>query len=196
MIEIGIRIDKGDLLDVAKAYAVNPDVLEAIMLTETSGEGYYLNTNKPKIRFENHWFDKLTKGKYKDSHPHITIPFWVKNYNKQGLEEIGRFDEAFELDEVAACLSTSWGIGQVMGFNYAKCGFADVFEFVKAMFISEKLQFGAMMEYIKNTPKLLPALQTEDMDTFFKGYNGDDYKQYEYDIKFYRHLNRLRNAKH
>ena len=37
------------------------------------------------------------------------------------------------IDEECALLATSWGIYQIMGFNYSVAGYRDVEDFVTAM---------------------------------------------------------------
>lgn len=190
MIEIGIRLKDLDFNIMAEKYDIDVNILKAFILTECSGYGFYENTNYPVIRLENHWFNKLTKGKYKESHPHLTTHFEVKNYNLKGVAEITRFDEAFELDEKAACLSTSWGLGQVMGFNYEVCGYDDIFDFVRDMFISELYQLTGMLEYMK-FHKIMKFLKEKNMSAVFSAYNGKDYAEYGYDEKFqknYKHV--------
>lgn len=187
----GIRLIESDFEIMAKSFNIDLIILKAFILTETgNGFGYYDGTDYPVIRFENHWFNKLTKGKFEKSHPELTTHFKVKNYNLKGLAEIGRFDKAFELDEKAACLSTSWGLGQVMGFNYETCGYSDIFDFVKAMFISEFNQLSAMLNYM-DYHDILNHVRNKNMSAAFTAYNGRDYAEYAYDEKFQNYYKKL-----
>ena len=56
--------------------------------------------------------------------------------------------KAIALNRTAALKSTSWGLGQVMGFNAAKVGFANVNALVTASQESEDAQLGAMVAFI------------------------------------------------
>ena len=51
-------------------------------------------------------------------------------------------------DRTAALQSCSWGIGQIMGENFALAGFADVEQMVAAMSASEDQQLVAMANFL------------------------------------------------
>ena len=54
---------------------------------------------------------------------------------------------AITLDRRAALRSTSWGIGQVMGFHAESLGYPDVETMVKAMVADEDEQLRAVATY-------------------------------------------------
>ena len=193
MTKIGLRLTNNDLLELAKEFDLDINLIKTVKDVESNSKGFIDDTNNPTIRFENHWFDKLTKGKFKKDYPEITVHYKIKNYNKKGLEEVKRFDKAFELAETEACLSTSWGLFQIMGFNYNLCGYDDVYEFIKDMFISEKNQLRAFLNYITETG-IIKYLKDLKFETFAFAYNGKDYKSNNYDVKLTTIYNNYKNG--
>jgi len=101
---------------------------------------------------------------------------------KGGAFQHDRLARAVALDRKAALESASWGLGQVMGYNAASVGFADVEAMVKAMRDSEDAQFQAMVGFIKAND-LSKFLQLGDWESFARRYNGPDFKQNRYDEK-------------
>lgn len=87
-----------------------------------------------------------------------------------------------ELEPSAALQSASWGIGQVMGFNFKSVGFATVNDMVAAMVKDENAQLLAVANFIKEN-NLAGALQRNNWVSFARGYNGPDFKKNEYDTR-------------
>lgn len=86
------------------------------------------------------------------------------------------------INHEAADASASWGMFQIMGFNYAACGEKSVDSFVKAMCMSECRQLVLSARFIKQSG-MLSALQAKDWAEFAKRYNGPAYEQNQYDKK-------------
>lgn len=85
-----------------------------------------------------------------------------------------------KIDPAAARRSCSWGIGQIMGFNFRLAGFESVDEMIEAMKQGEAEQLLAMLSFIKSTG-LDDELRNEQYTLFAKGYNGP--AQQGYDLK-------------
>lgn len=94
-------------------------------------------------------------------------------------------ERALKLDRWAAFESCSWGLGQVMGFNAVKVGFADVEAMVSAMLDSEDEQFQAMAGFIR-AYDLSQYLAQGDWTNFAYHYNGSDFQKNRYDTKLAR----------
>lgn len=120
--------------------------IKAVAEVESRGDGFD-RQNRPKILFERHKFAKYTNGKFNASHPHISS--WTPGGYGRASQQYDRFTEAFMLDPTAAMLSTSWGKFQIMGFNFAICGFKTVDDFVFAMQESESRHLEAFANYMK-----------------------------------------------
>src|SRR5579884_1549312 len=85
-----------------------------VLSVETSGFGY-LPDRRPLILFERHIFSKQTGGAFDAGHPAISSA--KPGGYAGGAKEYDRLGPAIVLNRHAALNSTSWGIGQVMGFN-------------------------------------------------------------------------------
>lgn len=161
----------------------NLDVSEpevwAVLTVETRGFGF-LKDRRPQILFERHVFHRLTNGRFDSSHENIS------SSNPGGYSgdagEYARLENALSLDREAALQSASWGIGQVMGYNYSVAGFNNVNDMVAAMVKDENAQLLAMSNFIKGN-NLHKALQRQNWVSFARGYNGPAFKKNEYDTR-------------
>jgi hypothetical protein len=86
------------------------------------------------------------------------------------------------LNQEAALKSASWGLGQVMGENFAASGFAHVDAMVTGICATEDQQLAAVVGFI-TTNGLETALQAKDWATYARRYNGPKYAQNAYDTK-------------
>jgi hypothetical protein len=82
------------------------------------------------------------------------------------------------LDRTAALESTSWGLFQIMGFNYAAVNLRSVEELVAAPNKSEGERLKLFSEFVKKTG-LADALRHKSWTDFARGYNGPDYGDYD-----------------
>lgn len=183
-----------NLLDVDK------EALLAVIAIESSGNAFS-KSGKPIIRFENHifwkyWgknnptqfdnfymFAKDANGKSRADGKNwlghwfrsSTTDVWHEMHKTLSEEtqqlEWQAFEKARTLDDKTAIYSTSFGLGQVIGFNALQAGYQDVDEFVNDM-SSEKLQLISVIEFIKNNKTMLEALRQNDFVSFAKVYNG------------------------
>lgn len=160
------------------ALGANAADLWTVISVETSGCGF-LADRRTKILFERHVFSRLTNGQFDTSNPSVSNPT-AGGYGPPGAAQYSRLASAFELDPDAALKSCSWGIGQVMGFNARKVGFASVRQMVTRMNDSEGAQVRAMAMFIRSNA-LDGPLRTHDWTRFARGYNGPDYRINNYD---------------
>jgi hypothetical protein len=86
------------------------------------------------------------------------------------------------LDRQAALRSTSWGIGQVMGFNAGIAGFPEAETMVQAMMKSEDEQVRGMFEFLM-VNRLDGPLRSHDWTSFARGYNGPGFAKNQYDAR-------------
>ncbi|MDI1338438.1 N-acetylmuramidase domain-containing protein [Polaromonas sp.] len=159
---------------------VDAPALWAVLTVETSGCGF-LPDRRPKILFERHCFSRLTKGRFDGQAPDISNRS-AGGYGDGGAFQYERLTRAMALDREAALESTSWGLGQVMGFNAARVGFADVDALVSACEASEDAQLDAMAGFIEQG-HLAPHLRNADWVQFAFHYNGQDFQKNKYDEK-------------
>jgi hypothetical protein len=165
---------------IANEFNIEEACLRAVFKVEAGGKSGFLQQDPtiPVTLQEGHIFYKYAKNKGLDvnklakDYPTICYPKWTKTYYKTGLAEYDRYLLAKSVDEECAMLSTSWGVGQCMGFNYKACGYNSVSSFVEAMYTSESNQLRAMCNFIKSNKKMYTALQNKDFKTFASIYNG------------------------
>jgi hypothetical protein len=175
------QLEEHDFETAAHILNCNVAAIKAVAEVESRGDGF-LKDGRTKILFEGHIFYKYTKGKYKDSHPSICYTPWTKKYYLGGADEYKRLEEAEQLDKHAARMSASYGKFQIMGFNFAICGFSSIDEFFDAMQMDERSHLNAFCEYIKHVG-LSDALQKRKWRSFAKAYNGPEYWKNNYHIK-------------
>jgi hypothetical protein len=173
-------LDLDGLVEATERLGIKAAELWAVIDVETYGYGFIAD-RRPLLLFERHKFHGFTNGKYDAADPDISDPKWG-GYGKGGANQYERLKRAIALDRDAALRSASWGIGQVMGFNFKVAGFKDVEKMVSAMIESESKQLAAMANFIVDK-KLHKALQSHDWASFALGYNGADYAKNKYDTR-------------
>lgn len=157
-----------------------PESLWSVLSVETSGCGYLVD-RRPKILFERHFFHRLTQGRFDRDHPDISAPT-AGGYGAGGAHQYQRLAAAVALDRNAALQSTSWGIGQIMGANFAAAGFNSVEEMVTAFQSGEDAQLQGMARFMAHSG-MTKALADGDWATLARQYNGPNYAKYRYDEK-------------
>jgi len=188
-----MALTRQDYEDAAKLLNCEVEAVMAVATVESNGKGFDPE-GFPLTLFEGHWFYKLTNGKYAKDYPTICYPTWTKQfYGKTWVEEKARLATAMKLDRNAAMQSASWGMFQLMGFNYKVCGFDNVQQFVNAMCNGEKGQLQAFAKYVLGN-KLDGALRRKDWAAFAKGYNGPGYAANKYDTKMATTYNALKKS--
>jgi hypothetical protein len=176
----GKALSSGGIEAAAERLGVDPARIWTILRVETRGWGF-LSDRRPQILFERHWFHKQTSGAFSQQAPDLSSAR-AGGYGPGGAPQYDRLMRAITLDRRAALRSTSWGIGQVMGFHAESLGYPDVETMVKAMVADEDEQLRAVASFIVGKG-LHRALQREDWSAFAKGYNGADFAKNHYDEK-------------
>jgi hypothetical protein len=191
-----------DLLDLSEnqRYAGVPiNRLQAVLAVESAGHGFN-PSGSPKILFEGHRFWRNLQQAGLDPHrfvrgnESILYKRWTKKHYVGGSGEHYRLQQARKIDETAALKSASWGVAQILGENYAKCGYSSVQDFVAAMQESTQKQVEAFFAFLSYGKQPLIRHLTDDgldLDAFFRGYNGPAYKKNGYPQKYQRALNAL-----
>lgn len=185
----GERLTNEDFELVAALLDVELAALKAVQQVETGGRGGFFAPGKPAILFEGHifWNELKKRGIDPESHragnEHILYPRWEKGHYKGGLGEYDRLEQARRINREAADASASWGMFQIMGFNYAACGEKSVTGLVNGMVKSELNQLVFAGRFIRQSKNMHIALQNKDWATFAKYYNGPRYAENKYDEK-------------
>lgn len=153
--------------------------IKAVAEQESLGAGFD-SQDRPVILFERHLFHHLTGGIYDAAHPNISNR--TPGSYGSSASQYGRFSEAFGLDPTAAMQSASWGKFQILGNNFAICGYASVNDFVDAMKESEGKQLDAFCVFVLHN-NLARFLISHNWAAFADGYNGYGYRKNHYDTK-------------
>lgn len=173
-----------DFENAARDLGVETAAVHAVAQVESGGRTGFDGVNRPLIRYENHYFRKLTGGRYDESHPDLSAGYASDQYwathqagNDEQFELLRR---AFELDPEAAVKSCSWGMFQVMGENATIAGWTDLAVFVDDMFYSANQHLRAFLGFCRYNG-LVGALADHDWASFAMRYNGENYRDNAYD---------------
>ena len=168
-----------DIAAAAATLQCEPAAIWAVCDIESAGGGF-LPDKRPKILFEAHVFGRLTGHRWDESHPNISSPVWNRSlYGTDGAHQYDRLAEAIGLDRAAALQSASWGMFQIMGMNYAACGFAGVEDYIAAICTSEGAQLAAFAKFCRHGG-LDRHLRAHDWTEFALGYNGPGEAENDY----------------
>ena len=110
-------MDKNIIVEVKK-YPLDTASLLAFTSVETGGQGFDSKTGKITIQFEPVWFRKQA--------PYAPSGKWSVNKVEIQAKEWLALNDAFAKNPESAMKSTSIGLGQIMGFHYARLGYKTV----------------------------------------------------------------------
>ena len=184
------RLTDARIAEIARENGIHPAALLAVKLVESGTRSGFLSSGRPQILFEGHVFYKYLKANVKSlnmtqlcaQYPNIVYPKWDKSKYLGGEKEWTRLEKAREINVKYANYAASWGMFQVMGFNYKKCGCQSVNEFVKCMSSSQEQQLMLTLNFLKSSG-LIEPLKNRQWAPFAKGYNGAGYAQNKYHLK-------------
>ena len=172
----------GDVVAVARSLGCETAAVWAVCDIESAGGGF-LPDKRPKLLYEAHIFGRLTQHRWDSTHPNISSPAWNRAlYGASGAHQYDRLAEAIALDRDAALQSASWGMFQIVGMNFAACGFASVEAYVAAMCESEAAQLATFAAFCAHE-ELAPLLAAKDWTQFALRYNGPGEAANDYDGK-------------
>lgn len=177
-----------DYVVAAKELDCQVSAVKAVTEVEAAGDGF-LADGRCDILFERHKFYKyagqvlspaaLAKATLDYSNICNPIPGGYKG--NEG--EYPRLELANSINPWAGLMSASWGMFQIMGFNWKSMGYDSVEAFVNASTKSEREQLYAFVRFVKADPRLLKAIRAKDWPAFASAYNGANYAINKYDVK-------------
>lgn len=192
-----LRISMADIKDAASKLSVEFAALAAVTSVESAGSGFV--GGLPKILFEGHVFWRELKKRAIDpttapsGFGDVLYPKWTKAFYRGGSAEHDRLAKAKECAKAlnlsegdaaeVANAAASWGLFQILGANFADCGYNSATAFAAAMHTGEKAQLDAVCEFIKRNPIMKNALMNRDWAAFARAYNGPAYAKNRYDQK-------------
>lgn len=184
------KLTDARIAEIARENGIHPAALLAVKLIESGTKSGFLDSGKPQILFEGHVFYKYLKANVKSldmnklcaQYPNIVYPKWDRSKYFGGEKEWTRLEQARKINMKYANYAASWGMFQVMGFNYKTCGCKSIDEFVEKMCTSQEQQLLLTLNFLKNSNLIVP-LQKRQWATFAKGYNGPGFAKNKYHIK-------------
>ncbi len=202
-----MKLTELQIEELAKKYGLTYAIVRTVIEIESSGSGFI--DGKLKIQFEPRWFEKLMskatlkrinlaiercKNKAWSEEDKAIYNNWkLSTENKVSIQatEQDAFKAAFSLDQKACYLSTSYGLGQIMGFNFKRAGYISVTDMVHAFNESEYNQLKGMLEFINTDPGMFQALKNKNWREFAKRYNGPAYEKFSYHKKLEESYNQF-----
>jgi hypothetical protein len=161
---------------------VGVEKIRTIAAVETTGAAF--SEGKPTILFEGHRFSSATAHRFDASYPAISYPVWDRS--KYPRTQTGRYQQLAEavcLNVDAGFASASYGGFQILGENFARCGYRSSWAFAWAMSQSEADQLEAFVRFVQSDAVLLAALRAGDWAKVAARYNGSAYALNQYDKK-------------
>ncbi len=176
------RLDDIDLPAIGHRIGVGEDEIHAVLEVESRGSGFD-KQGRPAMLFEPHIFwDELKDADQRKEAARLGIayPNWgARPYPKDSYD---RLKMAMNINDVAALRSASWGLGQVMGFNFKAAGYPSVQAMVRAFMDDEEAQLSGMINFIR-TNRLDDEIRRHDWTAFARGYNGPGFAKHNYDSR-------------
>ncbi|QIG70546.1 endolysin [Rhizobium phage RHph_N38] len=174
------------IANCANVLQVEYAALAAVVQVESNGIlGAWINGRlEPIIRYEGHYFDRLCNPAKRDAarKAGVSSPEAGKIANPKTQEERWKLVlKAAQIDREAAFQACSYGIGQVMGSHWKVLGYPSLDEFLRKVRSGFEGQLEVMAKFIiKNG--LVDEMRNRDFSGFARGYNGPNYRKYNYDV--------------
>jgi hypothetical protein len=168
-----------DTLDYQRAavrLAVPVAHVMAVAAVESAGETMWIldGLPVPPVRFEAHWFGKLTNYRFNDDHPDLSCVSWTPSL--AATTRAGAWSQlkrARELDRDAANEATSFGAFQILGVHWKRLGYDSIEAFVHDMSRNgDDGQMDAFVRFIEADPSLHESLRAGDWADVERRYNG------------------------
>lgn len=175
-----------DYREVAGELGVEVAAIKAVVDIEAgaSHEGFWAD-GKPLINFDLAMYGRFAPrhgvdlSKARKMSPEIFRKPDTRRYGSYQAAQQARLDAARAIDEESALESTFWGMFQIGGFNWKKCGTESVGEFVELMSRSERDQLELFAKFISNCG-MVEAIRRKNWLAFALKYNGPKAKARRY----------------
>lgn len=176
-----LTLTEADFEEVAAELGVEVAAIKAVVEIEAgrTHEGF-ASPGKPLINFDLSMFRRFATrrgvnlSKYSKSH---SVVFASSRGSQTRAHQ--RLEAARSINPHAAVEGTFWGMFQIGGFNWKKCGAESLDDFVCRMSRSERDQLDMFASFITSTG-LVKHLKTKNWAAFARGYNGPGYAKRSY----------------
>ncbi len=183
----GKRISDKDFAVLSAKHQIPQYLLRAVVEVEARQKGSH-SSGALVFRYELHKAYQYSKGPVRDAlvNAGLASPSYKVALNWDHANSYPHLEQAAAIaGEEIACLASSWGMGQIMGFNHNAVGFDTALEMVTNFAQSEANQVEGMVAFIKSEG-LLDDLMTGNWKGFAAGYNGKSYATNQYDVKLWQ----------
>ena len=192
------KLTKDDVMRFADLYDIEPSAVMAVLDIE-AGKSHngFSEPKLPLINFDNKLFQrKLAKSgvnvsNLQKQYPELFNAPDVKKYGTRQRAEHAQLKIARQIDDRLAIECTFWGMFQIGGFNWKRCGSSDIDEFVESMSRSERDQLSLFGAFLSNT-NMLDSIRKKQWGVFARAYNGPSYKSRGYDRRLQEAYNKYK----
>lgn len=164
------RLDDIDLPRIGALIGVGEDEIHAVLEVEAAGSGFD-SQGRVKALYEPHKAYALSSGAVRAQLVSVGLAYPKWGERPYPKDSYPRILAACAIDEDIALRSTSWGLGQVMGFNAGASGYPSARAMVEAFAEDEEMHLEAMIRFIVANG-LDDELRRHDWAGFARGYNG------------------------
>lgn len=201
LVEPSLRLTPEDYREVADELGVEVAAIKAVVEIEAGlqHKGFW-KEGHPVINFDLPMFqrmaarNKVNLSKAKKKSPVIFSRPNVAKYGSQQAAQQARLDAAMAVDSVSAIDGTFWGMFQIGGFNWKKCGTASRADFVNKMSSNERAQLELFANFLRSTG-LDKQLKAKNWSAFARGYNGASYAKRGYHTRMAKAYKKYKKEK-
>lgn len=192
----GQPLTEKDYEDVARELGVDVASIKAVVEIETGKTHRGFNPDAtPVINFDLTVFRSMATRRriplrnYSKTHSVVFQRPDIRRFGTQQRSQHARLAAAMDIDSVAAIEGTFWGMFQIGGFNWKRCGASSPYEFAEMMGRTERDQLELFASFLKSSG-LLRHLQQKNWAAFARGYNGPSYAKNGYHTRLAKAYNK------
>lgn len=181
------ELTEKDYREVADELDVEVAAIKAVVEVEAGpGQKGFWTEGKPLVNFDATMYGRfaprcgVSLKKARKSHPEIFARPDARRYGSTQAAQQARLEAAVGIDAESAYLSTFWGMFQIGGFNWRKCGAKSIDDFVSRMSRSERDQLELFAAFIRYDTRMLKAIKGKKWLKFALIYNGPKAKSRGY----------------
>ncbi len=187
-----------DFEEAAREIGTDAAAIHAVVDIEAgAGHKGFWKEGHPLINFDLSVFRTMARrhgislSKYAKSHAVVFARPDRAGYGGYQAAQQARLDAAMTIDTVTAIEGTFWGMFQIGGFNWKKCGAASAKEFARRMAVSEREQLELFLQFLRSTG-LDKHLRDHNWRAFARGYNGPSYARRGYHTRLAKAYNKYK----
>lgn len=181
-----------DYVEVARELGVEVAAIKAVVEVETGRTCRGFNSDAtPVINFDFGVFRSFAArrhihlSRYSKSHSVLfSRQGGARSDSPQRIQH-ARFAAAMDIDSVTAIEATFWGMFQIGGFNWKRCGAKSPYDFVELMSRNERDQLDLFAAFIRSC-NLLKYLREKNWSAFARLYNGPSFAVNAYHTRLER----------